>query len=196
MVVGISGLRQWFRRARAYRGFLKGASVGKGFVCGARSHCTNPSGDRSRIRIGDHVEVLGRLKIQGEGKIVIGDHVAVREKSRVDAAESIEIGSFVIISTSVRITDNNHHPTSAPSRRAMLRSGHSGPLWDWTNPDVSHEPVRIEDDVWICEGALILKGVTIGRGAIVAARAVVTHDVPAHTLVAGNPAQIAKYLES
>jgi acetyltransferase-like isoleucine patch superfamily enzyme len=126
----------------------------------------------------------------------MGDHVAIRERSRIDAVGSIVIGSFVIISTNVRITDSNHHPTSVQSRRAMLRSGNAGPLWDWTNPDVSHAPVHIEDDVWIGDGALILKGVATGSGAIVAARAVVTHDVPSRTVAAGNPAQIVKSLDS
>jgi acetyltransferase-like isoleucine patch superfamily enzyme len=192
----VSSVRRQLRRHRARQEFSKGATVGEGLSCGARSHCSNPTGNRSRITIGRNAEILGRLKVQGKGKIVIGDFVAIREKSRVDAVEFIEIGNFVIISTSVRITDNNHHPTSVRSRRAMLRSGHSGSLWDWTNPEVSHAPVHIGDDVWIGEGALILKGVTIGNGAIVAARAVVTHDVPSHAIVAGNPAQIVKSLVS
>jgi len=196
MIAIISSVREQFRRYCAYREFLKGAMIGEGFSCGARSHCSNPSGDRSRIRISRNTEILGRLKIQGEGKIAIGDYVAIREKSRIDAVESIEIGNFVIISTNVRVTDSNHHPTSVRSRRAMLHSGNSSPLWDWTNPDVSHASVRIGDDVWIGEGTLILKGVTIGSGAIVAARAVVTHEVPSRSIAAGNPARIVKSVDS
>ena len=56
--------------------------------------------------------------------------------------------------------------------------------------------MRIEDCAWICFKASILKGVTIGRGAIVAAGAVVTKDVAPYTMVAGNPARFVKRLES
>jgi acetyltransferase-like isoleucine patch superfamily enzyme len=54
---------------------------------------------------------------------------------------------------------------------------------------VEERPVVIEDDVWIGFGSAVLKGVTIGRGAVVAAMSVVTKDVPAYTIVAGNPAR-------
>jgi acetyltransferase-like isoleucine patch superfamily enzyme len=55
-------------------------------------------------------------------------------------------------------------------------------------------PVVLGDDVWVGAGAVILKGVTVGDGAVVAARAVVTRDVPADTVVAGNPARVVKRL--
>jgi len=106
----------------AHIGNFGGAIVGQDFICGARSHCSNPSGDRSRIRIGGHSEILGRLKTQGDGKIVIGDHVAIREKRRIDAVEPIVIGSFVIILTNVQITDSNHHPTCDASFRQCRSS--------------------------------------------------------------------------
>ena len=54
-------------------------------------------------------------------------------------------------------------------------------------------PIIVEDDVWIATNALILSGVTIGRGAIVAAGAVVVKDVPPYAIVGGNPAKILKY---
>jgi virginiamycin A acetyltransferase len=59
--------------------------------------------------------------------------------------------------------------------------------------DQGSEPVRIGNDVWIGEGALIKAGVTIGDGAIVAARAIVTHDVPPYAIVGGSPARLIRY---
>lgn len=56
-------------------------------------------------------------------------------------------------------------------------------------------PIIIKDHAWISFNAIILKGVTIGKSAIVTAGAVVTKDVPDFTVVAGNPAKIVKYLE-
>lgn len=55
--------------------------------------------------------------------------------------------------------------------------------------------IHIGDDAWIGAGAIIMPGITIGEGAVVGAGAVVTHDVPAHTVVVGNPARILKKLE-
>lgn len=56
----------------------------------------------------------------------------------------------------------------------------------------SKAPIRVGNDVWIGAGAIILKGVTIGDGAVVAAGAVVSRDVPAYSIVAGNPARVVK----
>ena len=58
---------------------------------------------------------------------------------------------------------------------------------------MSKGDIVIEDDVWICESAIILSGVSIGQGAVVAAGSVVTKNVPPYAVVAGNPAQIIKY---
>ena len=59
--------------------------------------------------------------------------------------------------------------------------------------DQGSEPVEIGNDVWIGEGALLKAGVTIGDGAIVAARAIVTHDVPPYAIVGGSPARLIRY---
>ena len=56
-------------------------------------------------------------------------------------------------------------------------------------------PVVIEENVWIASHAIILPGVTIGEGAVVGAGAVVAHDVPPWTIVAGNPAVVKGYIE-
>jgi galactoside O-acetyltransferase len=59
---------------------------------------------------------------------------------------------------------------------------------------VIRKPVKIEDKVWIGFNSIILKGVTVGEGAIVGAGSVVTKDVPPYTIVAGNPARIIREL--
>lgn len=106
--------------------------------------------------------------------------------------ESITIGNDVIISSDVRIFDNNNHPTSPKMRREMSHSDFYGDLWTWKYAD--HKPVTICDNVWIGEYAAILKGVTVGKGSIVASHSVVTKDVPEYSIVAGNPARVVKKL--
>jgi len=80
-----------------------------------------------------------------------------------------------------------------PNAIIMDSDGH---VVDRTLPDIPEHkkmaPVRIEDHAWIGYGALIMKGVTVGHHAVVAAQAVVTKDVPPHCVVAGNPARVVK----
>ena len=85
-----------------------------------------------------------------------------------------------MISTGCMIADNDGHPVS-PYRR--LRK----------EPVLQSEikPIIIGDNVWIGTGSIIFKGVVIGDGAIVAARSVVTHDVPANSIATGIPAKIS-----
>jgi acetyltransferase-like isoleucine patch superfamily enzyme len=67
--------------------------------------------------------------------------------------------------------------------KQIVASGHPAVL------DLGDRPVSIEDDAWIGAAAIVLRGVTIGRGAVIAAGSVVTSDVPPMTIVAGNPAR-------
>lgn len=101
-------------------------------------------------------------------------------------AERISIGDRVVVSYHVTIADSDFHPIDPAARRldaiANIPGGDRS-----QRPRVVSRPVVVEDDVWIGIGAIILKGVHIGRGARVLAGAVVTRDVPAHATVAGNP---------
>ena len=106
--------------------------------------------------------------------------------------EHITIGNYVIISNHVSISDNNNHPTDPEIRKKMSESGFYSNYWNWELSD--HKPVVIEDNVWIGEYATILKGVTVGRGSIVASHSVVTRNVEPYSIVAGNPARKVKEL--
>lgn len=91
----------------------------------------------------------------------------------INCFKSIEIGENVIISKGVIIRDSDNH----------ILNG---------NYDQISMPIIIRDNVWIGIRAIILKGVTIGEGAVVAAGAVVNKDVPAYSLVGGVPAKVLK----
>lgn len=172
--------------------FKKFAQMGKNLDLCIRANCSAEK--NGLIHIGDHCRVYGKLQSAGEGKITIGDHTCIYEDSVVGSVASIRIGSSVIISNHVHIFDNNNHPTSPAVRRKMTVEGFEGDAWRWVHADSA--PIVIEDNVWIGEYAAVLKGVTIGTGAIVASHAVVTKDVPPYAIVAGNPARVVKVLEN
>ncbi len=94
------------------------------------------------------------------------------------AFESVKIGRDVLIAGRVFITDHDHVFTNSDTPPILA--------------GLDVKPVIIEDEVWIGEGAKILKGVRVGRRAVVGANAVVTKDVPACTIVGGVPAKIIK----
>lgn len=148
--------------------------------------------NRGYIEIGDDVTFVGRnnLVVGFTGaniqrpELIIGDDVIIGYRCEINVAQSVRIGHHVLIATGVKIFDNNSHPID-PERRRM-----NAPM---TRGDIA--PVVIHDDVWIGMEATILKGVTIGRGAIVATGSVVTKNVPARVVVAGNPAKVVKIIE-
>jgi acetyltransferase-like isoleucine patch superfamily enzyme len=107
-------------------------------------------------------------------KLELGDQVDIGEFTHLRANGGIRIGSRVLIAANVTIT-TREHPVALPR-------------WGVT----SDAPIVIEDDVWIGAGAIVLPGVTIGRGSVVAAGAVVTADVPPFTVVGGVPARTIK----
>lgn len=148
--------------------------------------------NRGYIEIGDDVTFVGRDNlIVGFGiagidrpTLRIGNRVMVGYRNEINVANHVSIGNDVRIATGVAIFDNNSHPVDPEKRRANVKM---------TEADTA--PVMIRDNVWIGMDTLILKGVTIGESAVVAAGSVVTKDVPPYTLVAGNPARVVKTIE-
>ena len=109
------------------------------------------------------------------GKLSLG-HNSYMNESLIQCANSITIGDNCAIAGDVLIQDTDFHPL----------------LDENGNPKPISKPIIIGNKVWICAKTTILKGVTIGDGAIIAAGAVVTKDVPAYCVVAGNPAKIVR----
>ncbi len=112
--------------------------------------------------------------LQPNARLSIGNQTYLNGAS-VDCSKEITIGEYCAIADGVRIMDNSYHPIT---------------IGDITKSAIA--PVHIGNHVWIATNAMILPGVTIYDGAIVAAGAVVTHDVPAGCLVAGIPAKVIK----
>ncbi len=141
-----------------------------------------------RIEIDRESMITGSLICDREDAIIsIGQRVF--SNGTIVAATKIEIGDDVMISWGVTIVDHNSHSISFSHRAEDVTNWRMGKK-DWTHVKVA--PVKIGDKVWIGVNAMILKGVTIGEGAVVGAGAVVTKDVPAWTIIGGNPARIIR----
>ncbi len=154
------------------------------------SSVSNASGNQKSIQIGEKNLMFGQLITEKQGTIKTGKYVEIEARSIVQAMSSVEIGNHCKIAEMVYIHDNNSHPIDPDERREELIASINGAKLKREN--VASAPIKIEDDVFIGRRAMIYKGVTIGRGSIVAAGAVVTKDIPPYSLAAGNPAQVVK----
>lgn len=112
--------------------------------------------------------------------LTIGDNVRFSFYCHVGVANNVSIGNNVLIGSKVLITDHTHGELERKSVPYFKRNL------------ISKGPVVIEDNVWIGDNVCILPGVTVGEGSIIAANAVVTHDVPSYSIVAGIPAEVIK----
>lgn len=151
--------------------------------------------------VGKWVRVRGYVRVRNEGRIVIGDRVrffaetaiselvtwpggeieigegtTINYAASISAASSVRIGKNCLIGTYVNIMDCTFHNQADRS---------------WT---LDAEPIVIEDNVWLGNRCVIMKGVRIGRGATISACSLVTRDVPAGSMVAGVPARVVKNL--
>jgi acetyltransferase-like isoleucine patch superfamily enzyme len=162
-------------------------------VLGSSARIRNARRDSNKIIVGRHTHVLGELfTFAHGGEIILGEWCYVGAGSRIWSASSIIVGDRVLISHSVNIFDSLTHPLRAAERheqvRQIFQGGHPREIF------LDEKPVRIHDDAWVGAGAIVLRGVTVGKASIVAAGSVVTRDVPSYSIVAGNPAVVVREL--
>jgi acetyltransferase-like isoleucine patch superfamily enzyme len=130
-------------------------------------------------KLGKHIVYYPGVWISPpKGKLVIGDHVDLALDVLVTCCGGVHIGDRVLIGYRTQILSSNH--MIPESRGQIFGSGHV------------KKSVHIDKDVWIGANCIILPGVSIGEGAIVAAGSVVTKDVPAFNIYAGVPAKKIK----
>ncbi len=158
--------------------------------CTAKRDREEPSGSARAIIIGAHSRIHGQLLVLAYGGAIrIGEYCFLSEDSRILSSASVPIGNRILISHGADIHDNNSHSLYAQRRhehfKTILSSGHPTTL-----EDVPSAPIFIEDDVWIGFMCTILKGVRVGKGAVIGAGTVVTRDVEPYTIIAGNPPRV------
>lgn len=158
----------------------------RGFVC-ALLHFERPAlvckrgklrviRNWGRISVGERTNLWPEVKLscvggpERQATLVIGRDCSIGDRSEIHCGGNVVIGDRVIIAWDCIILDRDYHAVNGGEEQIA--------------------PVRIESDVWIGCRAIILKGVTIGERSVVGAGSVVTKNVPASCVVAGNPAKV------
>lgn len=137
-----------------------------------------------QMAIGDavHIWPMARLEAFGDGREVllkIGRGTSIQPFVHIGAAVGVSIGEDCLFASHVYITDHDHY---SPDPHSPVRHSKS----------LVVAPVRIGNGVWLGERVCVLKGVTIGDGAIVGAASVVTKDIPPRCIAVGSPARVVK----
>lgn len=147
----------------------------------------------SKLSIGEMSIIEGNITFDKENvSISVGDRTFIGNNTRIISYENIQIGNDVLISWGCTIIDTNSHSIYWEERKNDVVDWYNGKK-DWSNVETS--PVKICDKAWIGFNSIILKGVTIGEGAVIGAGSIVTKDVEPYTAVAGNPAKFIKRIE-
>lgn len=154
-----------------------GLTLGDGVYINALSKGGIEFGSNVTIGAGGILECTGVIRELGEG-IRIGDHVGFAQNAFISVRGSVEIGDDCIFGPNVGIHAENH--VFADRGTPIRLQG------------ATREGVKIGRDCWVGNGAIILDGVEIGDGCVIAANAVVTKDVPPYSIVGGVPARILK----
>lgn len=134
-------------------------------------------GKNVSLRSGTIIDCTGVIRELGEG-LVVGDYVGMSEGCFIQVRGSVSIGSYVMMGPNVSIFSENHGSSNTDIHLIDEKTIRQG--------------VTIEDNVWIGSRAMILDGVTVGEGSIIAAGCVVTRNVPPYSIVAGVPGKVIK----
>lgn len=141
-------------------------------------------GKRLTTGVGCRLEAFSNDHIK---RIIFGTDVQLNDYVHISAMESVYIGNNVLMASHIYISDNSHgiykgdnqsSPNIPPIKRLYKTA-----------------PVRIEDNVWIGEGVVIMPGVTIGKGCIIGSNSVVTKDIKEYSIAVGQPAKIIKQFD-
>lgn len=140
--------------------------------CATSSQGRIEAGEGLTIRSGKHNMV--EISCARNGRLSFGNNVFLNQGVRIACSLEISIGDNALIGDESVILDNDYHGVA--------------------NSAAKTAPVRIESDVWLGTRVIVLRGVTIGRGSVIGAGAVVTRSIPPYTFAAGVPAQVIKSL--
>ena len=145
---------------------------------------------KEQVRLMDSCWLEGVIHVRTRGVVILHEHSRIAPSSQIMCVNRIEVGAYTAIASGTTICDNNNHPVSPQYREYMRTTPRLNDAREWKHSD--NAPIIIGKNCWIGSNVRICKGVTIGDNAVVAACSVVTKDVPANSIVAGNPAKVVK----
>jgi len=139
-----------------------------------------PPGSKIQLKDDDHISQGVVLRAVG-GEIVIDEMVNVGTRSIIYGADDVKIGRYSLLASCVELVSGNHvfKDPSIPIRFQGRETG----------------KIVIGEDVWLGARVIVLPGVTIGKGSVIGAGAVVTEDIPSYSVAVGNPARVVKKRE-
>ena len=193
-IIGVKRRYKHVLRADFTTRFLPNFNIVKNRLTGSQNH---------KVEIGKECLLGVQIILETpDAKVTVGDRVYMGN-STIIAKTSVSLGNDILVAWGVTFYDHDSHSLDFSERDKDIKQTYKDFIdekgnylknknWDVVNS----RPIVISDHAWIGAEAMILKGVTVGEGAIVGARSVVTKDVPPFTVVAGNPARIVKNLKS
>lgn len=187
-----------FRWVRALREAMAGARLSpSAVVIGGRSRvrlsrgskigarCRLDAGSKGVIEVGEKVWLSADIEIQTDSRVTIGTGTTIQRRCTING--STRIGAGCIFAPDVFVSSGSHpfrHVPHLPIRaqEQLLSKDPTGAAW-------IDRPVWIQDDCWLGVHVVVAPGVTIGKGSVIGANAVVTRDVPPYSVMGGIPAQ-------
>ena len=143
---------------------------GRNISFGDQVHVVTSKDRTVRLTTWDHAE--------GNGVINIGDYALLCPGVRIDAATRVTVGANTMLAAGVYITDADWHD-----------------IYDRSQPIGQTREVVLENNVWVGDGGIVCKGVTVGQNTVIGAGSVVTKSLPANVIAAGNPATVIRQLD-
>ena len=175
-------------------------------LAGESYNCLDPDLEAERQKVKKLLRLYNLTEAMPERQTIlqqlvgqIGQNSIIEPPFYCTYGQNIHIGDRVYLNFSCTILDNNevhigHYVMIGPAVQIYTAAHHLQAETRIQGWEVA-KPIVIEDNVWIGGGAILLPGVRVGRNAVVGAGAVVSRDVPANTVVAGNPARVIREIE-
>lgn len=157
------------------------------FVYGREGNRIKTTEVHRTVKLGKHIELAKGVSIRAQVKI---DDYSYCSPNTVIFSGST-IGKFCSIGYNVQIGVPEHPVDFFTTSPSIYRDSKAAVYCQWAKNDINI-PAIIENDVWIGSNAIIMQGIRVGNGSVVAAGAVVTKDVPPYTIVGGVPAKIIR----
>lgn len=145
---------------------------------------------KAQVVLMDSCWLEGIIHVRTKGVVVMHEHSRIAPSAQILCVNRVEVGPYTTITANTTICDNNNHPVAPLYREYMRTTPRFSDAREWKHS--ANAPIIIGRNCWIGTNSRICKGVTIGDNAVVAACSVVTKDVPANSIVAGNPAKVVK----